>query len=351
MVAVVAAGFHPEIDRTARRAARSLMQSQLFETVDDPEAVESSVILLVEDRPISELQELLTPEQWEKLEALIGVEELIGVGEPQSLAAAATIAADADVQVAAPEVVEPPVSMPSVTTRSEPLPRSELKEPLSVGINGPTDALVGDMVFLSAEVRGDVTSFTWSIDPPSKGLVVRDGGRSAVFSNRTAQPYTVLVSVAGNGGYSAHDFLTFELMERIPDSTVPASAIGMSTPELDANTQVKGWTLEVESASKAADAAIIASAFRSVAVGLRNGQIPTGENPLDQVRVESELGMGPVRFEPWNFERGWFDDCEDFLAKRQANGEVVTNEQFAGAFVNLATLLEEAVAAELGLNR
>lgn len=254
------------------------------------------------------------------------------------------IEADRSVQVATPQEVASTV--PAATAKAEPEKSVEMKEPLGVTLNGPTDALVGDMVFLTTEVRGEVTSFTWSIDPPSKGLVVRDGGRSAVFSNRNAQPYTILVSVAGNGGYSAHDFLTFQLMERLHDKSVGVSALGMAPAEPTVNDKITGWTLDVESPTKQADAQIIAGAFRSVGAALRSGQIATGENPLDSVMVEAELAMGPARFEFWNLEHGWFDDVADFLLERQSAGEVVTNEQYANAFVTIAALLEEAAARQ-----
>lgn len=251
------------------------------------------------------------------------------------------ISTDEDVQTATEEDVQ--TTMPSVTAKAGPLPTKNLKEPLSIAINGPVDALLGDQVFLTTETRGDVTSFTWSIDPPVKGLVVRDGGRSAVFTNRDAGVYTVLVSIAGNDGYSAHDFWTLELLERPVMNEVRASSIGKDPEDPDVTVQVRTWTQLVESPSKKADASIIAGSFRSVAQALESGRVNDGSNPLAPVLKESEEGMGPARFQAW---REWFRFCERFLEERSAKGELASNHEFANAFRTLAVLVEAAAAGQ-----
>lgn len=217
-----------------------------------------------------------------------------------------------------------------------------LLEELSVHIDAPADAMVGDMVKLHAIIIGKPTAIKWIIDPPIDDFETLDGGLRAVFANRNAGTYHVVCSIAGNDGHVDVDTHTFEIVPQPPENPLTPDTISKLTPQLSVEELIKRWLAEVKSPNKVGEAHAIAGSFRSVASLLRSGTIP-GPDLLRNVEQAGESAVGPQAFKGW---KGYFDRIREFLVPLNAARTVYTPEQYANTFENIASVMETLNAVE-----
>ena len=214
------------------------------------------------------------------------------------------------------------------------------REPrLEVRIAGPVDVLVGDMVELAAETTAEATSFAWSIDPPAQGLIVMDGGSKAVFANRQAGEYLVIVSCANAHGDTAHATRPFTLRPSPPENPLTVESLAEANPPPDLSDLIRRWVAEVQSENKFGEAATVAGSLRQTANLLAQNSLQiTGDgDPLFEVEKAAELAMGPGNFPKWH---SFFARVRDFLYPLNVRGYVVSPQDYHNTFNNLASELE-----------
>ncbi len=215
--------------------------------------------------------------------------------------------------------------------------------PFSVRISGPVDSLVGDLVELSAEVTSDATQFAWSIDPPVRGLLILDGGAKAVFSNRTAGQYLVIVSAANHDGQTAHATLPFNLRPAPPENPLTVESLTDAAPAPNVENLIRRWSAEVVTDNRAGETAAVAGSFRGVGNLLLSGNLMQGPDadPLYEVEKVAEQNLGPAAFSKWE---SFFKRVRDFLYPLSVKNHLVTPDQYGNTFLNLAAELEEIAA-------
>lgn len=217
-----------------------------------------------------------------------------------------------------------------------------LVDDLKIKIDGPADAMVGDMVKLHAVITGTPTAIKWVIDPPVDDFEPLDGGLRAVFANRNVGTYHVVCSIAGNNGHVDVDTHEFEIIPQPPEHALTAHTIGELTPQLTVEELVRRWLAEVRSPNKLGEAHAIAGSFRGIANTLRSGNVP-GPDLLREVQRASEIAVGPQAFANW---RGYFDRVREFLIPLNAARTVFTPEQYANTFDNIASVMETLTTME-----
>lgn len=239
-----------------------------------------------------------------------------------------------------------PVSVDGLTERNEPAitapaPQPTFVQPLEVSINSPRDALVGDMVTITAEVSGTPTDFEWSVDPPLEGLMVLDGGRKAVFANREAGDYLIMVAVAGNGGQVRSARKVFSLLPAPPENPITAQSLPLAAPPVDVGDLVRRWVAEVRTVNKPGESQAIAGSFRAMAALARQGNI--GSDPLRDVEAAGEEAVTPQRFAAWE---PFFGHLREFLFPLNQSGHLQTADQYANVFEKIAGMLEASAAGQ-----
>ena len=240
----------------------------------------------------------------------------------------------AEVEEVPEEFTEKPAEAPQVAERII---------PLEVRIAGPIDSLVGDMVELQAETTAEASSFTWSIQPPVRGLITMDDGSKAVFSNRSAGEYLVIVSCANMRGDTAHATMPFTLRPAPPENPLTVESLADANPPPDIRDLIRRWVAEVESENKTGEASAVAGSLRQTANLLASNQLQlTGDgDPLYEVERAAEIAMGPGAFPKW---ASFFRRVRDFLYPLNVRGYVQSTNDYANTFNNLAGELE-AIAA------
>lgn len=215
--------------------------------------------------------------------------------------------------------------------------------PLEIRVAGPVDSLVGDMVELTAETTQDVTQFAWSIQPPVRGLIVMDGGTKAVFANRDAGDYLVVVSTANAQGQVAHCTFPLTLRPAPPENPLTVESLAEANPPPDLQDLIRRWVAEVVTNNKRGEASVVAASLRNVATLLGTGKLAADSNadPLYEVERAAEQAMGPANFAKWEI---FFKRVRDFLHPLNVRGYVVSPVQYANTFNNLAAEIE-AIAA------
>jgi hypothetical protein len=229
-----------------------------------------------------------------------------------------------------------PEAVPQVVVEEEIIP-------LEVRIAGPVDVLVGDMVELVAETTDQATSIAWSIEPEARGLVIMDDGTKAVFSNRQAGEYLLIVSCANHRGDTAHATMRLNLRPAPPENPLTVESLADAAPPPDLRDLIRRWVAEVQSDAKPGELAAVASSLRQTANLLANNSLAlTGDgDPLYEVEAGAEIAMGPGNFPKW---ASFFGRVRDFLYPLNQRGYVVSATDYANTFNNIATELE-AIAA------
>jgi hypothetical protein len=184
----------------------------------------------------------------------------------------------------------------------------------AVTIMGPADAMLGDQVYLRAVVTGDVAFYRWRVSPAVDGLIVMDGGRSAVFSNRNPGLYRFVCAVSGPGGVEI-DEAEVEVVDTAGEAAggdtgalpvnpapVPMSSAapqGAAVPEMSLEEQRQAFDLQVaalvgrvRSTTRVAEAKIVSGVFRLVADGLQAGTLPATQDPLTMVVRQADVALG-----------------------------------------------------------
>lgn len=249
-------------------------------------------------------------------------------------------------QLRAASVLPEPVKVDGLAEKLEfsaldsmPAPQPTFVQPLEVTITAPRDALVGDMVTITAEVLGTATDYEWTIEPPLEGLMVLDGGKRAVFANREPGDYLIMLAVAGNGGQVRSTRKTFSLLPQPPENPITAQTLPLAVPPVEVGDLVRRWVAEVKSANKAGEAQALAGSFRSLANLARSGQV--GQDPLRDVEAAGEVAITPQRFAAWE---SFFARTREFLVPLNQSGHIQTADQYANVFDNLASMLESIAA-------
>ena len=234
------------------------------------------------------------------------------------------------------------VAQPNGQPVAERLPNAP-EPPLEIRISGPVDSLVGDLVELHAETTQEVASFAWSISPPVRGLMILDDGEKAVFANRHAGEYLVIVSTANAAGQSAHATMPFTIRPAPPENPLTAQSLGQANPPPDLRDLIRRWAAEVITDNRTGEAAAVAASLRQVGNLLASGQLAQtpGADPLFEVERAAETSMGPAAFQRWG---SFFIRVRDFLQPLNETGYVREPIQFANAFNNLAGELEQIAA-------
>lgn len=240
-----------------------------------------------------------------------------------------------------PMTHNPPIPVESPTDIEVIIPPETTAPPvlvneLNIHIDGPADAMVGDMVKLHADITGKPSAIKWLIDPPVDDFITLDGGLRAVFSNRNVGVYHVVCSVAGNDGHVDVDTHSFEIVPQPPENPLTPNTISQLTPQLSVEELIKRWLAEVKSPNKLGEAHAIAGSFRNVASLLRSGTIP-GPDLLRSVEQAGEIAIGPQFFKNW---KPFFERTREFLLPLNASKTVFTPEQYANTFENIATVME-----------
>ena len=222
-----------------------------------------------------------------------------------------------------------------------PVTQPTFVQPLEVALQSPRDALVGDLVTITAEVQGTPTDFEWSVEPPLEGLMVLEGGRKAVFANREPGDYLIMVAVAGNGGQVRTAKRIFTLLPQPPENPITAATLPLATPPVEVGDLVRRWVAEVQSANKAGEAQAVAGSFRAMANLARQGEI--GSDPLRDVEAAAEVAITPNKFAAWE---SFFSRLRQFLFPLNQTGHIQTAEQYSNTWDNIAGLLEAVAAGQ-----
>ena len=214
---------------------------------------------------------------------------------------------------------------------------------LEVRISGPVDSLVGDLVELHAESTATVTNFAWSIQPPVRSLLIMEEGSKAVFSNRQAGNYLVIVSAANALGETAHATMGFTLRPAPPENPLTVESLADAQPPPDVRDLVRRWVAEVVSDNKLGEASAVAGSLRQTANLLATNSLDLGSDgdPLHEVEKAAEIAMGPEHFPKW---ATFFSRVRDLLYPLNVRGYVQSPTDYANTFNNLAGELE-AIAA------
>lgn len=245
------------------------------------------------------------------------------------------------------EIDQPPNTDPAerpntsrITTADE-LPLAPV--PLEIRISGPVDSLVGDLVELHAETTQEATQYAWSIAPPVRGLMILDDGEKAVFANREAGDYLVIVSCANAQGQSAHATMPFTIRPAPPENPLTVESLAEANPPPDVRDLIRRWVAEVVTENRAGETAAVAASLRQVSNLLSTNQLAAtpGADALFEVERVAETTMGPTNFPKW---ASFFGRVRDFIYPLNQRGYVQTPQQYANVFNNLAGELE-AIAA------
>lgn len=228
--------------------------------------------------------------------------------------------------------------MIGVTAGAQRLNADRVVEPLDVLVQGPVDAIVGDLVTLRAIAQGDARSFAWSIEPATPGFVVR--GDTASFTNRHRGRYRVTVSVADGGGHSAHTWHEFELLPLAETDVVSLEDLIAPPQPLDVGQLVRQWVAEVQSPTRDTEAAILAGTLREIGNLAASGQLAEGSDPLAELERAAEVAVGPDVFARWGT---FFTRLRLFVGPLHQAGAVDDNLEFGTLFNNLATIMDAAV--------
>jgi hypothetical protein len=198
---------------------------------------------------------------------------------------------------------------------AEPEDPAEIAVAPVVNIMAPADALLGDQIYLRAVVTGDARFFRWRVSPAADGLIVMEGGRSAVFSNRNPGLYRFICAVSGPGGVEL-DEAEIEIVDpaeaasQAPDPpaaanpvpTAAAAAASAAVPQMSAasqqaayDQQVASWVGLVQSNARIAEAKIVSGAFRTIAEALQARVLPSSRDPVDAVFEQANVALGASR--------------------------------------------------------
>lgn len=244
-----------------------------------------------------------------------------------------------DESVNEPAEFSPPESAVRIVGNEPPL----APVPLEIRISGPVDSLVGDLVELHAETTQDATQYAWSIAPPVRGLMILDDGEKAVFANREAGDYLVIVSCANAQGQSAHATMPFTIRPAPPENPLTVESLADANPPPDVRDLIRRWVAEVVTDNRAGETAAVAASLRQVSNLLSTNQLAAtpGADALFEVERVAETTMGPTNFPKW---ASFFGRVRDFIYPLNQRGYVQTPQQYANVFNNLAGELE-AIAA------
>lgn len=222
---------------------------------------------------------------------------------------------------------QPPHNSPTPSPQPTPSPPQPIPPPITLELRGPADAVVGDQVPLQAITGGEVSFYKWTMTPPAPGLIVLDGGRSAVFSNRNSGPYQVTVAVSGVNGLAISTH-TFELVDA-PNKTEtqpvenpppphqqaaltsPPTYDPTTTPQITLGTQLPKViaTVPANPAKKLYEIRVVGACFRTTQNRLEAG-IFTGNDPLGETRKQAILALGNS-FPAW---QNFFDWVQTYIA-------------------------------------
>lgn len=205
----------------------------------------------------------------------------------------------------------------------------------SIHIEGPIDVIVGDPVHLRVRTDGPAKSYAWSVTPEDDGLFVLDGGASAIFTNRNAQPYVVYVSAADSQGNIAQDTHTFEIVARKDALTL--SNLSEANPDPTVQELVDYYVAEVRSEDKARETRVIAQSFRQVANLLRSGAIQPGQDIPAVSEKAIEVVLTPAVFAKWEI---FFQRTRTLLNDYAAKGHLDSRDAWINTMENLASILE-----------
>lgn len=161
----------------------------------------------------------------------------------------------------------------------------------------------GGLTILDATKSVGAKGYTWEIAPKgTRGFLVVDGGKRAVFAPGAPGNYTIVLAVAGADGQ------VDIAIESIGGGPAPPP-----TPDT-LETLVVQWAELVTSPTKKADAEKLANSFATVASQLAAGAIDNDpEKILAATKSSYELALGAslTAWRPWLDKLGEWMDAND----------------------------------------
>lgn len=226
-----------------------------------------------------------------------------------------------------PEQPAPPAATPALQ------PPDILRQ---VQIEGPVDAIVGDPVHLRVRATGGTPiNYAWTISPNVDGLFVLDDGSSAIFTNRTPQPYTVYVSAVDEYGNLEQDTFDFKLVAQ--KDTLTLRNLAEADPDPTIPELMDYYVTLVNSPTKESEVIVISQSFRQTANLLRTGALNAGDDIFSNMLSGLELTMGPQTLQRWE---AFFNPTQRLLAQYKSKGYLDTRDAWVNTLENLAVVLE-----------
>lgn len=206
-----------------------------------------------------------------------------------------------------------------------------------VVIHAPEVGEVGELIRLDVS-DSTAESFRWLLVPESIDFEVYDNGQRAVFSARRPGDYMFIVACAYKGTVD----VTTHVVTIRGDQPLPPDDGTPDIPAPDENASVGEWLLYwcIQEQVPAHEALLLAQSFESVAATIAAGVNTTPQEIVEATAVANRQALGPA-IDSW---QPVLQQLQTLLRTKAENGSLVTAEQHANVWREIATGLQEYAA-------
>lgn len=217
---------------------------------------------------------------------------------------------------------------PAVVTREH-----RIVTPVHLEVEGPHTCIRGETyVFLARfDTPGAVGRPVWRLIPEETGALepIGDNGMAVRFRSLDSGVFSIICSVAGEGGQVANAHREFEntdLVEEVVEEVVQQPEPAMAAaPELPPQPPtvgelIRGAIDNVTSGDRTAEAKVVAGCFQSYIGRVNTGLVPPDSDVVVEVEKQVQAALGP-RAANWNTFMAAVDNVVNSLREQ---GDVTT---------------------------
>lgn len=175
-------------------------------------------------------------------------------------------------------------------------------------VEGPTEAVVGQLVVISVE-KSTASSFKWIVLPSTDDYLVIDEGRRICFSSRAGGVFQF--------------FIACSLGDTVDSTVHTVTVSGPDSPQVDSlASRIATWCDSVESDTKRDECLALAQSFSSVALVMEGGTLTTPKEIVEATMKSNRDALGD-KLDAWMpFREG----LQAQLTQMARGGELETTE-------------------------
>ncbi len=213
-----------------------------------------------------------------------------------------------------------------------------LAAPPTAVINGPQQALPGDLVVLDAS-GSHAQGFAWVLADSDKSFLPVDDGKRMVFATASAGRYT-FVLVTGQTNETGQPAIAIArhtiTIGDGPSPPTPPAPDPLPPGRFNLATQARNWTqsLSLSSAARRRTAQLVAAVFDDVATAIKAGTVSSIPDALNKLVQANQAALTPEEFSAW--KTTWNPSLQAAMTRLDEAGQLSALGDVADAFREIA---------------